>query len=505
MKLGCQTHFNNNSYPLTALGSGYTIPQLLQQLGVDFVRDECAWGEESTQGAYSFPPQFSYFAALAALGIEILFTADFANKFYDGGKTPYSPPGLAGFTEYVLAVLRQFPQLQFGPLEVYNEPDSSTFANGPFYFAPARSYASMVREVSSAVKALYPQTHIIGGATSTQCVPFLRECAAWGIAAHIDGWSFHYQEDEILEQFAPWVHSLIGKPISLTEYGAGGALADLIVRTSVLAYASGAVEYLSWYQSFGDSSAWIAADGTITALGAAFRQVANLIHSGSGSRVNNGDPSCYHWRFPAGDVFWGRYGQAVSITNGTCYDSAGNQIPAPGALTFSPIVCVGGAVTITPRSHIDNSRIGWNGPNWSYYSNTSPPMPLQAMQYGGALFGEVYGDPVHTPYLQVRLPNQFEPYAVGVFPRFTVPQACAQIVIRGYLSPNASSNGFTLTIAHNGSAISTDTIPPDGGEFDFTHTVNAVAALDTIDFVIDCRDGVYTDGNCAFEVELSNE
>lgn len=504
MKLGCQTHFDNNTYPLTPLASGFTIPQLLSQLGVDFVRDECHWSfVETTKGTYTFPAQYAYFGDLAALGIPVLFTADSVNKFYDGGKTPFSPDGIAGFTNYVKAVLAQFPQLQTGTIEIYNEPDSSVFGTGPFYFAPARSYTALAIAVSKAIKALYPSIHILGGATSTQSVPFLRECEAWGIATHIDGWSFHYIEDEVVEQFAPFVASVARHSVSLTEFGAGAANPDLLVRTSVLALASNRVEYLSWYQAFGDASAWITSGGTFTPLGNAFKQIKSLIAPGLVTRIHWGnDASVYHYRFLGGDVFWGRYGQAVQINGGQCYDSIGSPISAPTALTFSPVVCIGGTVTITPRNHVDNSRIGFGGPAWSYWSNTKPATRLQTMPYRGPIFAECLGDPINTGYLQIANYTGFEPYNVGIIAAWNAPQTYSQLVARGHLTPNPASAGFSLTIMHNGVAVQTYAIPASGGEFDFETTISTLAKSDSVEFLIDCPAG-YAFGNCQFEVELS--
>ena len=218
---GVMTHFqqnmNTNVLPLLALA------------GIRHVRDEQLWQvvEPAGGGTYTYSAYAPYMAALAAANIDPLLIADFANPNYDGGNTPYTAAGVAGYANYA-ANLAQRWQAQAGTVEIWNEYNGSccqgtAASNRPEY------YTAMLSAAYRAIKAKSPTTTVLGGATVLVPAPYFQQLFAQGLYAAVDGYCVHpyYSPAEAVPRYfenfraaeAPYRGAGGPKPIWVTECG----------------------------------------------------------------------------------------------------------------------------------------------------------------------------------------------------------------------------------------------------------------------------------------------
>lgn len=260
--LGVQTHFGQ--------GWNTTIVPRLTAGNISSVRDELYWQiVEPGAGNFSFPAAYDdYMAALKNNNISPLIELTFENTNYDGGQTPYTDAGFAGYARYATAVLRRYPQI--GMLEIWNEYNG-TFNKGPATLDRAGTYLEMLRAATAAIREVRPDVTIVGGATAGVPLPYLEKLFADGALDHLDAVSVHpyrsYDPPEGLELQIVALQNLIArynrgatKPVWVTEYGWGtrpaaapgdlnideATQAKFLVRAGAL-FASVGVERVYWY------------------------------------------------------------------------------------------------------------------------------------------------------------------------------------------------------------------------------------------------------------------
>lgn len=260
--LGAQAHFGQ--------GWGTAIVPRIAAANIDTVRDELYWQEvEPTAGNFSFPANYdAYMAALKNHGIKPLIELTFENSHYDGGQTPYTDAGFAGYARYATAVLQRYPEI--GMLEIWNEYNG-TFNKGPATADRAGTYVKMLRAAAAAIRAARPDVTIVGGATAGVPLPYFEKLFAAGALEHMDAVSIHpyrfFEPPEGLELQVTALQNLIArynhgatKPVWVTEFGwdlrAAAAPGDLaidettqakfLVRAGAL-FASAGVARAYWY------------------------------------------------------------------------------------------------------------------------------------------------------------------------------------------------------------------------------------------------------------------
>ena len=218
---GVMTHFQQ--YMNTDV-----IP-LLGIAGIRHVRDEQLWQaiEPNGGGTRDYSAFIPYMAALATAGIDPLLIADFANPNYDGGNTPYTAAGVAGYASYA-ADLAQRWQAQVGTLEIWNEYNG-TCCQGTATSNRPEYYTAMLSATYRAIKAESPTTAVLGGATVLVPVPYFQQMFADGLYDMLDGYCVHpyYSPAEAVPRYfenfraveASYRGSGTAKPIWATECG----------------------------------------------------------------------------------------------------------------------------------------------------------------------------------------------------------------------------------------------------------------------------------------------
>jgi len=260
---GAQAHF----------GQGWNIgliPRLLQG-GVLDVRDELYWQiVEPSAGSFSFPPYYdAYMTALRNAGIAPLITLSFENTNYDGGQTPYTSEGFAGYARYATEVLKRYGS-QIAAVEVWNEYNG-TFAKGPAAADRSTHYFKLLQAAHTAIKAAQPDVLVVGGATAGVPLPYFEKLFAAGALNYLDVISIHpYRTAAAPEGLEVQIASLQAlmakygavKPIWVTELGwplrTAAATGDLTVTDTTQAQflvracallASAGVPRVYWYES----------------------------------------------------------------------------------------------------------------------------------------------------------------------------------------------------------------------------------------------------------------
>jgi hypothetical protein len=183
--VGVCTHFGQNKGDVQANLS------LIQQLGVDSIRDEVFWqGVEHERGQYAIPRNSEYFVnAAVAKGLKPLLSLDYGNPLYDHGDKPTSDEAIEGYARYAEFVVRHF-QGKVAMYEIWNEWNGGVGKTTP---GTPEAYVKLLKVVYPRLKAIDPKLVIIAGAVSGGGVrgPWLRQMLDAGALQAADAISFH--------------------------------------------------------------------------------------------------------------------------------------------------------------------------------------------------------------------------------------------------------------------------------------------------------------------------
>ncbi len=247
---------------------------LVARAGFKTIRDELTWSRnEPVRGTCAFPLAHGHFMdRCSEKDVRTLAILNYANRHYDGGHTPHTDEGVAGFAAYAARIVRRYgPQLR--AVEVWNEYNGA-FSNGPAAKKP-EGYLKILKATYKAVKAERSDLKVIGPAAVTLPYSWLERLFELGALEYLDGVSVHPyifprqpdtrrdSLDALLERLQALIRRYNGgqpKPLHLTEFGwptqnNQGRFKDGIgvmqqaryaVRSHVLALAAGA-EKLYWY------------------------------------------------------------------------------------------------------------------------------------------------------------------------------------------------------------------------------------------------------------------
>jgi hypothetical protein len=183
--VGVCTHFGQNKGDVQAnLG-------LIQQLGVNSIRDEVFWqGVEHERGHYAIPRNSEYFVnAAAAAGLKPLLSLDYGNPLYDRGDKPTSDEAIQAYARYAEFVVRHF-QGKVSMYEIWNEWNGGVGKTTP---GTPEAYVKLLKVVYPRLKAIDPKLVIIAGAVSGGGVrgPWLKQMLDAGALQSADAISFH--------------------------------------------------------------------------------------------------------------------------------------------------------------------------------------------------------------------------------------------------------------------------------------------------------------------------
>ncbi|MFI6831547.1 sugar-binding protein [Kribbella sp. NPDC050241] len=267
-KWGVNTHMNHY-YNL----SGALI-RTLALAGFSHIRDSLEWThvESGSPGNYTVEPQYDAMVADAkANGIIPLLVTGYRNALYDGGHTPSTTAGLAGFGRYQSFWLKHFAGTT-NDIETYNE-----------YYQPG--FNDSACGITGAcflqlIKAAYQQTHadnpnanvIVDVGPNKGDTSFRDQLLSLGGLAYMDSinahiYTFPGPEGDLDTQIqnlrtAANAHGGAGKPLWISEEGyptaasSGGSMLDQArksIRNDTIMIANGVSQFY-WYDALNDGT-----------------------------------------------------------------------------------------------------------------------------------------------------------------------------------------------------------------------------------------------------------
>jgi len=337
---GVMTHFAHGWTP--------DVMQVLARGGIAQFRDEQYWQNVepslTTPATYTFAAYQPYMAAAAAAGLNPLMELTFANTNYDGGSTPFSDAGRAGYSNYARALLAQYGS-QVTAVEIWNEYNGS-WCTGPAKADRPAYYTQMLMNAYTAIKVVRPDVRVVGGACVPVPLPWFQALFEKGAQDYLDVLDVHpyraIPEGVELDiaalkaLSASYNHGNGPKPIWATECGAPDYvnpgrqdMARYMVRLMTLMRTAG-VERVYWYLAYdydGYSTGLVRAPSDLLGLyvpSSAFPAYANLIrqlYSATYSGQDSTDARTRMYRFTRGGsdlrVVWSTTGtaQLVLTTN----------------------------------------------------------------------------------------------------------------------------------------------------------------------------------------------
>ncbi|MBA8989470.1 hypothetical protein FHW23_000702 [Curtobacterium pusillum] len=268
--LGVNTHFG---FTGSAWQPGVLAP-LVATAGIATVRDTQEWGgAESTKDVYDFTDYRTYRQVLVRNGLTDLPVLSFNNANYDGGATPYTDEGRAGFAQYAVHLVEQNPHVEY--VEVFNEWNSPTFGdrgNGP---ADCRSdyYFLLLEATVTELRKHYPKLKYVAPATSGVPIDWLKDVFDRGGLDYLDAVSIHpycypAAPDQLAQQVTQVQQLIAGygkqRDVWITELGWTSAdtqlsvddrsQASYAVQGATTAYAAGVRDFF-WYDFMNDGTA----------------------------------------------------------------------------------------------------------------------------------------------------------------------------------------------------------------------------------------------------------
>ncbi|MEI3847091.1 MULTISPECIES: hypothetical protein [unclassified Microbacterium] len=271
---GISSHFGHYGAAEDAL------MESLADIGYGHIRGDVNWELiEKSQGVYSFD-RYAFHAKSAKaleLGMQPMGVVAYRNPFYDGGVTPSTPEGLAGYGAFAAATAAEYaPEIR--DFNIYNEFNGRGFNNGACGITAA-CYVDLLKAAYGPMHAANPDVNVMGPITSGIDAAWFDEFFANGgidaidtFAFNVYGYALHGQntppEDTLLVSALPDVVDRVAAeagdrdvPVWITENGwpthAIGSTpaqqAEDLVRASVLVMAAG-VDVYTWYSALDDGT-----------------------------------------------------------------------------------------------------------------------------------------------------------------------------------------------------------------------------------------------------------
>lgn len=309
-RLGAASNFNQGAQPAVLAG--------LPGNGIRDLRDGLNWNRaETTLGTYDFTgARLAYPASVAAAGASLSITLNWGNTLYDGGDTPHTAQGIAGFAAFAAAVAVQYPGVD--AIEVGNEFNGTNFVKGPLKdMRPAdraAAYARILAATYVAAKGARPDLRILGGATHSIPAGYLWQVLDAGGAGHMDALAIHpytTPPEQFVRQIAVLRrHPDAGPlPLEITEFGEPDAtLAVGYFLRNYCQFALGGVTRAVWFPLTARGDGFVPlfdAGGKATPVGTAYRY-ADQYFAGKPVADVAPDPFTYGCRFgPDHIVLWG--------------------------------------------------------------------------------------------------------------------------------------------------------------------------------------------------------
>lgn len=334
MRLGAVSHFNQ-AWPVQILPAA-------EGIGVDLLRDGVRWSEiEARAGEFRFEGSASLYPdVLAATQADQIMVFGRPSAHVDGGHTPYTDAGRAAFAEFVAAVLDRFPSV--GTIEIGNEFNGRNFVSGPVrdagYAERNEYYAELLEAVHDRISDEFPQVVILGGATHSVPVGYLRDTFELGALDHSDGIAVHpyTSAPEHLGTHLELLKGAMGaepQPIYVTEFGQAFDApedAPAYMAKMVAVMSAAGVEAATWYalreQHWFPNMELLGFDGSPTPAGEAFVVMQDLLDRGDARDVSPDDLT-HAYRFGRDAMMlWGAPREVELASGAVAYSAAGERL-----------------------------------------------------------------------------------------------------------------------------------------------------------------------------------
>lgn len=335
-RLGAATNFGQSWFPQYISGA--------ERLPLALYRDEMFWsGIERPDGSFVFDNERTrYPHVIEALERDLMFIVNNGHPAYDNGDTPVSDAAVAAFANYAATLVETYPAIT--TLEIGNEMNSETFANGPGWSADlatrAASYARLARATAEAVRATRPEVRILGGAAHSIPIAWFREIYSHDLDGLFDAVVIHpytVPPEQLARQIAllrSEVPALRDMPLSVTEFGEDDAqAAPAYLMKFYCQMALSGVESAVWYplNPRGDGlSALLNEDGSVTSTGEAFRTAVGWFE-GRDVLPYRPDPFTYGCQFGSDTLLmWGEPRDVAIADYVDAYDIFGARMDRAG-------------------------------------------------------------------------------------------------------------------------------------------------------------------------------
>lgn len=203
---------------ITTEGDPATNMMLAAKAGFSFIRNEVWWRYyEKSPGVYAFPKDYAKAVQAAHdLDLEIAPILTFGNPIYQPYEhPPASPEILDAFGKFGVNYKRDLGSLT-KEVSVWNEYNHPGFNQDS---RPAESYADMLKEVYTHLKADNHETFVWGLVTAGIPISFIRRVLNAGGGEYMDGFDVHYYTYESTPEKGGILKSIADLKALMKQYG----------------------------------------------------------------------------------------------------------------------------------------------------------------------------------------------------------------------------------------------------------------------------------------------
>jgi hypothetical protein len=486
---GVTTHFSQGWPP--------RLLPVAQQLGVQMIRDSVHWPlVEKTPGRYDFTPANSgHIDRACTAGIKVLLGEEPRNPNYDGGQTAYTPTAQAAYARFVKALADRWPHCVTA-VEIGNEINGKPGMTGPAAQNRIAAHVALLRAVSQAVKPAHPDLALLGGSVNTVAGGFIRQLIGAGALQWVDGFALHPYRidpegvDQEITRLRGAMRAAGGeKPLWATEFSRvftrPGEGAGHYLKMAALMEGAGVTHHL-WYaladQPGFPTMGLVQFNGAVKPAGEAFRLAAReLVPHGAARRVDEGDPTLFHFRYGAdAHLIWGAprgfraQGPAVRILSAT-------GAPVSAIETGDEPLVILGATTLAfgPRHVLADSlaSYGTSALEWSLRRPGAAAVPLRPVEWQWSSYlgnSAIPGAVVNTRGAIIPAGTVL---AVGFHPAAATPLFASACLVA---LPGTTAR---VSIERNGVALWSETLT-GAAPLSVSRPLATVTAADRIDLVV---------------------
>lgn len=167
------------------------LPILIQktnELGLKWARISVDWGLiEDNQGVFHWELLDPMINGLVDAGIEVYPSLHAGHRVHTNNQPPKSEAEITAWLNFTEKIITRYAE-KITYWEIWNEPNTTWFWGG----APkASEYVELVKRTAQQIRALDPESKVIGGSLARLDVPYADTLFQLGIADDIDIFSFH--------------------------------------------------------------------------------------------------------------------------------------------------------------------------------------------------------------------------------------------------------------------------------------------------------------------------